>query len=78
MYSHMNRTGQRSCRYWGECICEKAEEMQHCDLAWSVRALLDMGAFEPSFEELKIGVKTSREIMQIELGMIVLGLGDHV
>lgn len=52
--------------------------MQHCDLAWSVRALLDMGAFEPSFEELKIGVKTSREIMQIELGLIVLGLGDHV
>ena len=57
---------------------ESPGETQCRLLASSARTLLDMGAFEPSLEELLIGVETSREMMQIVLGLIVLGLGDCV
>lgn len=42
---------------------ESPGETQRCLLASSARTLLDMGAFEPSLEELLIGVETSREII---------------
>lgn len=56
---------------------ERAEETQSCHSASSVRAPLDVGAFELSLEELRVGLD-SREIVQGQLGLIVLGLGDPV
>lgn len=72
----MSRTERK---FWDiqENVCvRKSRGDTCCNLAWSVRSL----ALELSLKKLKdkIGVETFREIMQIELGMIVLGLGGHV
>lgn len=46
---------------FGRRCGERAEDTS-CDLGWSVKALVEMGTFEPSLEKLNIGLEASRKL----------------
>lgn len=76
MYSHLSRIERRFFGYLDEHE-EKEQRTQCCHLAWSIRTLVKMGAFEPRLKELEMCIKTSRKLCN-NVGCDCVGFRGHV